>query len=168
MSPLDGGNLNRAFIDDPERGSTWAIAHYIDTVLFPMCTPFHDYHAGGSSLHCLPFASARLSGDPELDRRSLDALKAFAPTPPWTRFVQVKDCGYYVFAPDSGVFEPVVKLGDHVEAGRPAGYVRSLEDPGRPAAPCRFNVSGMAVGRRAMGRREPGDCLFHLATDTEG
>jgi hypothetical protein len=34
VSPIDGGNLNRAFISDPDRGPTWAIAHYIDTVLY--------------------------------------------------------------------------------------------------------------------------------------
>ena len=45
---------------------------------------------------------------------------------------------------------------------RPAGSVRSGEDPGRPATPCRFGVSGLAVGRR-----EPGDRLLHPATDTE-
>jgi uncharacterized protein len=231
VSPLDGGNLNRAFSDAPERGPTWAIAHYIDTVLFPMCAAFHDYHSGGSSLHYLPFASARLSGDPDLDARSLAALRAFAPPlaqvwaftsdpglsaaaanrrgvvnlggefggagdvsiegiriieagmrrflahfevmelppdappPPKTRFVEVKDYGYYVYAPDRGVFEPAVRLGERVEAGQLAGYVHFIEDPGRPAVACRFRVSGMAVCRRAMGRCEPGDCLFHLATD---
>ena len=233
VSPLDGGNLNRAFSDDPERGPTWAIAHYIDTVLFPICTAFHDYHSGGSSLHYLPFASARLSGDPDLDRRSLAALKAFAPplaqvwafsadprlsaaaanrrkvinlggefggagdvsvdgvrlveagmrrflahfevmelppdapAPPETRFVEVKGREYFVYAPDRGVFEPAVRLGDRVEAGQRAGLIHFVEDPTRPAVPCSFNAAGTVVCRRAMGRCEPGDCLMHLATDME-
>src|SRR3954465_7645781 len=36
VSPIDRGNLNRAFGGDPERGPTWAIAHYVETVLFPL------------------------------------------------------------------------------------------------------------------------------------
>ena len=77
VSPIDGGNLNRAFIGDPDRGPTWAIAHYIDTVLYEMADYHHDLHSGGSSLEYLPFCSQRLSGDPELDAKSRAALEAF-------------------------------------------------------------------------------------------
>ena len=78
-SPIDDGNLNRSFPGEPDRGPTAAIAHYIDGVLYPIADALHDFHAGGSSLHYLTFASTRLSGDPDLDRRALAALKAFAP-----------------------------------------------------------------------------------------
>lgn len=231
VSPIDGGNLNRAFSNDPERGPTWAIAHYIDTVLFPITHAYHDYHSGGSSLHYLAFASARLSGDPELDRASLAALRAFAPPlaqvwaftadqrlsaaaanrrkviglggefggggstsiegirivehgmrrflahfgvmeapkdlppPPETRFVEVRDKSYYVYAPDHGVFEPLVELGAMVEAGEPAALIHFVDDPARPPALCRFERAGLAICRRAMGRAERGDCLYHLATE---
>ena len=60
-SPLDNGNLNRSFPGDPEGGPTAAIAHYVASVLFPLCDALQDYHAGGASLHYLPFASVRLS-----------------------------------------------------------------------------------------------------------
>lgn len=230
-SPLDGGNLNRSFPGDPDRGPTAAIAHYTDSVLYPLADAMHDYHAGGSSLHYLTFASARLSGDPELDRRALAALTAFAPplaqvwattpdprlshaaanarkivalggefggggdvsidgirlieagmrrflahfgvmelpkdapAPPATRFVEVRDRSYYVYAPEAGVFEPLVRLGDQVEAGQPAARVHLVENPAREPAGCHFQRSGLVVCRRALGRCEPGDCLFHLATD---
>jgi predicted deacylase len=231
VSPIDQGNLNRAFGGDPERGPTWAIAHYVETVLFPLADLFHDFHAGGTSLHYLPFASIRLSGDPALDRAAYAAVRAFAPPlaqvwaftpdqrlstaaanrcrvvslggefggggsvsieglrlighglrrllahlevmaapadlppPPATRFVEVRDRSCYVYAPDPGVFEPLVELGQSVTAGQPAAWVHFVDDPARPPALARFAQDGLVVCRRAMGRCERGDCLFHLATD---
>jgi predicted deacylase len=76
-SPIDGGNLNRAFPGDPDRGVTQEIAHYIDSVLFPMSNLFADLHSGGSSLAYVPFASTNEGPDPAVNRRSLDALTAF-------------------------------------------------------------------------------------------
>ncbi|MBM3518058.1 MAG: hypothetical protein FJX56_09355 [Alphaproteobacteria bacterium] len=77
VSPLDGGNLNRSFPGDPDGGPTAQIAHYIDSVLLPMCSVWLDLHSGGSSLDYIPFASIHLSGDPALDERALQALRAF-------------------------------------------------------------------------------------------
>jgi predicted deacylase len=77
VSPIDQGNLNRAFPGDPHGTPTWAIAHYIDSVLYPMADYHHDLHSGGSSLRYVPFCSMRKSGDPALDERSMAALKAF-------------------------------------------------------------------------------------------
>src|SRR5205807_5383357 len=73
------GNLNRSFPGDPDSGPTNAIAHYIDSVLFPMADIHHDLHSGGSSLQYLPFASMRLGEDQDLNRRSMEALKSFGP-----------------------------------------------------------------------------------------
>ena len=50
---------------------------------------------------------------------------------------------------------------------RPASRRRSIhfvDDPAREPALCRFARAGLAICRRAMGRAERGDCLFHLAT----
>jgi predicted deacylase len=77
VSPIDQGNLNRAFPGDPHGTPTFAIAHYIDSILYPMADFHHDLHSGGSSLKYLPFCSMRKSGDPALDARSLAALQAF-------------------------------------------------------------------------------------------
>jgi predicted deacylase len=77
VSPIDQGNLNRAFPGDPHGTPTWAIAHYINTVLYPMASFHHDLHSGGSSLRYVPFCSMRESGNAELDARALAALKAF-------------------------------------------------------------------------------------------
>ncbi|MEO7242192.1 MAG: succinylglutamate desuccinylase/aspartoacylase family protein [Variovorax sp.] len=77
VSPIDQGNLNRAFPGDPDGTPTFAIAHYIDSVLYPMANFHHDLHSGGSSLQYLPFASMRQGTDQDLNRRALAALKAF-------------------------------------------------------------------------------------------
>ena len=77
VSPIDQGNLNRAFPGDPHGTPTFAIAHYIDTILDPMADFHHDLHSGGSSLRYVPFCSMRKSGDAALDARSMAALTAF-------------------------------------------------------------------------------------------
>lgn len=77
VSPLDGGNLNRAYPGDPLGGPTAAIADYVSSVLLPLADFYQDFHAGGSSLNYLPFVSTRRSGDPDLDSRALAAARAF-------------------------------------------------------------------------------------------
>jgi predicted deacylase len=232
VSPIDQGNLNRAFPGDPEGTPTFAIAHYIDTVLYPMADFHHDLHAGGSSLQYLPFASMRRGADEDLNRRSLAALKAFgAPIGlVWayspdkrlssvaaidhslvalggefggggsvsrrgiriieqglrnllahagiiapgraagdfdgpTRLMQVRSRDDYVYAPEAGLFEPAVELGDDVKAGQPCGRVHFVDNPGRPPEECRFHGDGMVICKRHYGRVERGDCVVHLAAD---
>ena len=94
-------------------------------------------------------------------------LPADAPPPPTSRFVQVGGHEYFVYAPVAGIVEPLVQLGDQVEAGQPAGLVHSVEHPEREPVACHFQIAGLVVCRRALGRCEPGDCLFHLATPAE-
>lgn len=77
VSPLDNVNFNRAFPGDPHGTPTYAIAHYVDSVLFPMVGFFLDLHSGGSSLDYIPFVSMRVSGDARLDKRTQAAVEAF-------------------------------------------------------------------------------------------
>jgi uncharacterized protein len=77
VSPIDQGNLNRAFPGDPHGTPTWAIAHYIDSVLYPLADYHHDLHSGGSSLKYVPFCSMRKSGETALDEAAMAALRAF-------------------------------------------------------------------------------------------
>jgi predicted deacylase len=50
VSPIDQGNLNRSFPGDAQGTPTEMIAHYIETVLLPLCDYGVDLHSGGSSL----------------------------------------------------------------------------------------------------------------------
>jgi predicted deacylase len=78
VSPLDEGNLNRAFPGDADGGPTWKIADYVQTRLVPMVEVVADFHCGGSSLAYRPHASTHFSPDApaELKERSLAAVKA--------------------------------------------------------------------------------------------
>ena len=235
VSPIDEGNLNRSFPGDADGSPTHAIAHYINTVLYPMADIFQDVHAGGSSLQYLPFASMRIGPDAALNQRALGALQAFgAPIGlVWdhspdqrlsqvaainqglvalggefggggavsrrgvaiverglrnllahagvieqalapgnfdgpTRLMQVKGRDYYVYAPEPGLFEPAVELGDDVKAGQLCGQVPFVDHPARPPEACHFERDGMVICQRHFGRVERGDCVVHLATDHPG
>jgi predicted deacylase len=77
VSPIDGGNLNRAFPGDPDGTATQQIAYYIDQVIFPMaqfimiCTP-----AARRSTTC-PSSRCARRGTPIWNARTLAALRAF-------------------------------------------------------------------------------------------
>jgi predicted deacylase len=53
-SPIDEGNLNRAFPGDARGTPTQMIAHYIEDVLLPRCDYLIDLHSGGTSLYYPP------------------------------------------------------------------------------------------------------------------
>ena len=77
VSPIDDGNLNRAFPGSPSMSVTYQIAHYLDTVVVPKAEAWFDLHSGGGSLAYVPFASMSSSGNKKLDQRSLEILRAF-------------------------------------------------------------------------------------------
>ena len=77
VSPLDDVNLNRAFPGDPAGTPTRQIAHYLDSVLFPMADQVCDFHSGGSSLRYMVFASTHEGQDKVVTDRGLAALRAF-------------------------------------------------------------------------------------------
>jgi predicted deacylase len=77
-SPIDGGNLNRSFPGDPNGTPTKMIAHYIDSVILPLCDYAFDLHSGGSSLMYVPSAlGSVVPGDTERNAKVLELLKVF-------------------------------------------------------------------------------------------
>jgi predicted deacylase len=76
-SPLDSGNLNRMFPGDPDGSPTEMIAHYVETVLMPMCDGMLDLHSGGRTLHYVPSALMIADAGAEPDPKTLAAMKAF-------------------------------------------------------------------------------------------
>ncbi len=89
------------------------------------------------------------------------------PPPGPTRLVEVRE-RHYCYAPDDGLFEPLVELGDQVAAGQPAGAIHFPETPWRPPSVAQFEDSGVVLCKRIPGRSQRGDCLFHLADDLAG
>jgi uncharacterized protein len=81
------------------------------------------------------------------------------------RRLEVGGSDYYVYAPEDGVFEPLVDLGQDVAAGREAGRIHFPDTPWRDPIVTRFERTGVAFCRRVPGRSRRGDCLIHLGTD---
>lgn len=57
-SPLDGGNMNRAFPGDPAGMMTWRIANFVTEELLPRADIVIDLHAGGTGweiARCMSF-----------------------------------------------------------------------------------------------------------------
>jgi len=73
VSPLDEGNLNRLFPGRANGSVTDMIAHYVDSVLFPLADLVIDLHSGGRSLDYAHTALAQRAEDPSL-RQALHAL----------------------------------------------------------------------------------------------
>ena len=87
------------------------------------------------------------------------------PPPTATRLTALGDDDYYVYASESGVFEPLTELGEEVAAGQPAARIHLHHTPWREPVFLRFARAGFVLCKRIPARCERGDCLFHLATD---
>ena len=83
---------------------------------------------------------------------------------PATRMLQLAGSDHFVYAPDAGLFEPLVELGDEVTAGQDAGIIHFHDPPWREPSVARFARAGTVICKRMPCRTERGDCLFHLGT----
>lgn len=70
-----------------------------------------------------------------------------------------------IFAPEPGVYEPLVEPGDAVKAGDPAALLHYPETPGKNPVEIRFDKDGVVLAKRVPARSERGDCLFHVGCD---
>jgi len=77
VSPLDGLNLNRCFPGVADAAPTQAIAHFVDSVLLPMCDAGIDLHSGGTTGEYLPCTFLCTYPDRDLMARMLDMVEAF-------------------------------------------------------------------------------------------
>lgn len=73
-SPLDNGNLNRAFPGVPGGTPTERLAHFLEHELFPRHDVVFDIHSGGTSMAHLPTALIERQDSPERMARALDLM----------------------------------------------------------------------------------------------
>jgi predicted deacylase len=95
-------------------------------------------------------------------------LMTEAPPPPEpvaTRILESKVPDHLVYASEPGLFEPLVELGESVEAGQPAARIHPFETPWREPATMTFPLSGTVVCKRMPCLTERGDCLFQLGSE---
>ena len=76
-SPIDRGNMNRAFPGRPDGSVTEKIADYFQRTLLPMADVVVDIHAGGKTLDFVPFAAAHVLADKEQQANCVAAMEAF-------------------------------------------------------------------------------------------
>jgi N2-acetyl-L-2,4-diaminobutanoate deacetylase len=65
----------------------------------------------------------------------------------------------YLLAPESGLFETLVALGDSVAAGQTVGRIHFLERPDRAPVDVAAKSSGVVCTIRAVAPSEQGDCV---------
>jgi N-alpha-acetyl-L-2,4-diaminobutyrate deacetylase len=77
LSPLDDRDFNRCFPGDPFGGFALSLAHYVDSVLLPMCDFQMDLHSGGTGMDILPSAVGHILDDTAYQARTLAMADAF-------------------------------------------------------------------------------------------
>ena len=92
-------------------------------------------------------------------------LPASEARPGPTRILDVAGPDYFVYAPGTGLYEPLVAPGDTVTAGQPAARIHTPETPWAPPETVHFARPGFVLCKRVPARTVRGDCLFHLGTD---
>lgn len=86
---------------------------------------------------------------------------------PPTRWVQALDKQDYRFAPESGLYETLVPLGEAVKAGQPVGQVHFLERPDRPPEVVTAITAGVLIASRGPTLVGQGDCVACIAHDVD-
>jgi predicted deacylase len=75
------------------------------------------------------------------------------------KLVAADDPRDYVMAPVSGIYEPLLELGDIVTAGEPIGQVHNIEQPEQEPVFVSAQTNGMLMGRRSNPLTSQGECL---------
>ncbi|MBT7648652.1 MAG: N-alpha-acetyl diaminobutyric acid deacetylase DoeB, partial [Rhodospirillaceae bacterium] len=77
LSPIDDGNMNRAFPGKRDGTITEMIAHYINGAVLPLADAVVDIHSGGRSMYFEPSAIMHKLDDAAMYQRAMAAMKAF-------------------------------------------------------------------------------------------
>lgn len=77
LSPLDGRDFNRCFPGDPFGGFALSLAHYIDSVLLPLCDYQQDLHSGGTGMDIVASTAGHVLDDASLQAKTLAMADAF-------------------------------------------------------------------------------------------
>lgn len=73
----------------------------------------------------------------------------------------------YLLAPESGIFEVAVELGDRVARDQPVGYIHHLERPDREPLVIHSPTSGFLICMRAPCLTRQGDCVAVVAEEVD-
>ncbi len=73
--------------------------------------------------------------------------------------VEANDERDYVMAASSGVYEPLLELGDHTESGQAIGRIHDIEHPDRDPEEVTARSSGILFARRSVPLTSQGECV---------
>ncbi len=93
-SPIDKGNMNRAFPGRPDGTVTEKIADYFQRTLLPMADVAVDFHSGGKTLDFVPFAAAHILEDKAVQAACFAAMQAFN-APYSVELLEIDSAGMY-------------------------------------------------------------------------
>lgn len=83
------------------------------------------------------------------------------------RWVQSLDRSDYRFAPESGLYENCVELGEAVKKGDLLGQIHFLEQPSREPIRVEAEADGLLVATRGPSMVGQGDCVACIAHDVD-
>jgi N-alpha-acetyl-L-2,4-diaminobutyrate deacetylase len=93
-SPIDKGNMNRAFPGGPDGTATQKIADYFQRELLPRADLVFDFHSGGRTLDFVPFCAAHILPDKRQEKKSFAAVEAFS-APYSVKMLEIDAVGMY-------------------------------------------------------------------------
>lgn len=93
-SPIDQGNMNRAFPGNARGTVTQKIAAYLNDELLPRVDAVLDFHSGGKTLDFLPFAASHVLPDAAQDQACAQAARAFG-APYTVKMLEIDDTGMF-------------------------------------------------------------------------
>jgi N-alpha-acetyl-L-2,4-diaminobutyrate deacetylase len=91
----------------------------------------------------------------------------FVPRSRPARWVQALSRDDYRFAPESGIYENLVSLGEEVAANQPVGQLHFLERPDREPVAVIAPTAGVLIATRAPSLVAQGDCVACIAHDVD-
>lgn len=91
----------------------------------------------------------------------------FVPRSRPARWVQALSRDDYRFAPESGIYENLVPLGEEVAANQPVGQLHFLERPDRAPEPVIAPSAGVLIATRAPSLVAQGDCVACIAHEVD-
>lgn len=90
----------------------------------------------------------------------IDPLRHSAP-----RLVDARNLEDYVPCPHAGIWEPLVDLGEEVQAGQLVGRLHDFSDPSAEALELRAHRNGIMIMMRSTATSEQGATLYVIAQD---
>ena len=86
-------------------------------------------------------------------------------TVPETRFMETPKNGGYIMSPNTGLYEPLIELGENVNKGQIIGRLHSLTKIDSPAVEITSKIEGILVTRAGRAPVKHWDTIAVIASD---